>query len=278
MYTEQSVSLKSDFYSRYGQTKGELYFEKVGLPCVVLGSDTHSIMFSLKCGVRAYGRAYGDVLKVLDSESNICDVHFVTNGKGAQILYKADMPDVKGMKETALYTVNKLLINIGSTGRVAKENSNVVICDEYAPQGWCAVKQYDEIKTVPLPLSDHNVLLIRGRKNRLSGNNDALMRFYSGENERIKIARTALKECRTDSFFDMINESQKSIERLLLPPREMISVVRSTWGIDGVSATRICDMGVISFCKKDKTDSVIQRISNECERTLGYRTRIAVVK
>ena len=27
MYTEKSVSLKTDFYSRYGEAEGDLYFE-----------------------------------------------------------------------------------------------------------------------------------------------------------------------------------------------------------------------------------------------------------
>lgn len=278
MYTEKSVSLKSDFYTRYGETKGELYFEKTGIPCVVLDADTHKLMFPLDCSVRAYGRGYGDVLKVMDLDTNICDVHFVENGKGAQVLYSTDIPDICGTKQTILYTVNKLLMRMGSAGRLAKEYKDVALCDEYAQKGWCAVKSYDEMKSVPLPLIDYNVLLIRARKNRKTDNEEALKHFYTGEKERIKQAMSGLKECRMEVLLDAINESQKSIERLLSPSQELTNVVHSTYAIDGIDATRICNCGVISFCKKQRTDSAIKRIKSECERTLGYSVRISVVK
>ena len=278
MYTEKSVSLKNDFYTRYGETKGNLYFEKMGVPCVVLDADTHKLMFPLDCGVRAYARGYGDVLKVMDTDANVCDVHFVENGKGAQVLYSMDIPDISGMKQTVLYTVNKLLMRMGSAGRLAKEYTDVALCDEYAPKGWCVAKSYGEIKSVPLPLLDYNILLIRTRKNKITKNEELLGRFYSGEKERIRAAASGLKECRTEVLFDMINESQKSIERLLSPSQELINVVHSTYAVDGVDATRICNCGVICFCKKQKTDSAIARIKSECESMLGTSLRISVVK
>ncbi|MBQ3123920.1 MAG: hypothetical protein IJC09_00655 [Clostridia bacterium] len=278
MYTEKSVSLKSDFYTRYGETKGELYFEKTGIVCVVLDADTHKLMFPLDCCVRAYGRGYGDVLKVMDADTNVCDVHFVDGGKGAQVLYTTDIPDISGAKTTILYTVNKLLMRMGSAGRLAKEYADVALCDEYAQKGWCAVKSYGEVKSVPLPLIDYNVLLIRARKNKITDNEEKLKEFYPGEKERIRMAMAGLKECRTEVLFDAINESQKSIERLLSPSQELISVVHSTYAVDGIDATRISDYGVISFCKKQKTDSAIKRIKSECERALGYPVRISVVK
>ena len=278
MYTEKSVGLKSDFYTRYGETSGNLYFEKTGVPCVLLDADQHKLVFALDCSVRAYGRGYGNVLKVMDTDTNVCDVHFVDGGKGAQILYSADIPDIYGVKETTLYTVNKLLYKMGSAPRLSKEYKDVALCDNHAPKGWCAVKSFSEIKSVPFPFSDYNVLLIRARKNRITEDEELMKRFYAGERERIRVASQALKECRTDVFFDIVNESQKSTERLLAPARDTVSVVHSTYGVDGIDATRICKCGVISFCKKSKTDSAISRIKTECESNLGYSVRISVVK
>lgn len=278
MYSERSVDLKSDFYARFGETTGCLYFEKTGLPCSVLDSATHRILFSLNCGVRAYGRDYGDILKIMDSQSDCCDIHFVDKGKGAQILYHTDIEDAEGVDEAVSYTVNKILYKMGSTGRIKKEYTDLTLCDMYAPQGWCAVKEYDTVKSVPLPLSEYNVLLIKGRRNKISYQEELKKQFDSGELDRVIIAKQGLKECREDVFFDMINESQKSIERLFNPPQDIIKAVRSTYGIDGVYATRICDIGIISFCKRRKTDNVINRIIVESEQLLGYPVRISVVK
>ncbi len=278
MYTEKSVDLKSDFYTRYGETNGSLYFEKTGVPCTLLDAGTHKLVFPLDCCVRAYGRSYGDVLKVMDTDTNVCDVHFVESGKGAQILYSTDIGDIYGAKETVLYTVNKLLFKMGSAGRLQKKYDDVSLCDNHAPKGWCAIKCFDEIKTAPFPFSDYNVLLIRARKSRITESEEILNSFNMGERERIRIALQALKECRTDVLFDMVNESQKSIERLLSPAHEQVSIVHSTYGVDGIDATRICRCGVVSFCKKAKTDSAISRIKTECENNLDYSVRISVVK
>lgn len=278
MYTEKSVSLKNDFYTRYGETTGKLYFEKTGLPCVVLNGDTHKLMFSLDCCVRAYGRGYGDVLKIMDTQSNVCDVHFVAGGKGAQVLYRADIPDVYGMKKTILYTVNKMLVKMGSSGRILEDYKDLYTCDMYASKGWCAVKIHDEAKSVPLPISDYNILLIHPKRFWFRADSDMYNRFNMGERERVKMASDALRACNTDAFFDIINESQKSIERLLLPTRELIKTVHLTYGIDGVDATRICDSGIISFCKRSLTDNVIRCIKIESEKILGTPVRISVVK
>ncbi len=278
MYTEQSIRLKSDFYARYGETKGELYFEKTGLPCTLLDGGTHLLVFSLGCGVRAYGRGYGDILRVLDTESNVCDVHFTEHGKGAQVLYRMDIPNIKGMKDTALYTINKLLLKMGSTGRVENKSSLAAMCDRYAPNGWCAVKEYDEIKSAPLPLSDYNVILIQVRKNGFSCREEDIRQFAECEKSRVEVAAAALRDCRTDVLFEMVNESQKGIERVLLPKEQSICAVRCALQTDGVTAARICDCGIISFCEKSSTDSAIHSIRMACERNLGYSARVSVVK
>ncbi len=278
MYTEKSVELKSDFYARYGETRGRLYFEKVGLPCVMLDGGADKLMFSFDCGVRAYGRCYGDVLRVLNADTNVCDVHFVKNGKGAQILYRTDISDVRGMRETVIYTINKLLYSMGSTGRLKDVGTLTQLCERYAPKGWCAVKENDTIRSAPLPVEDYNILLIRGRKSRLNRDEEMVKQFRAGERERISVAYASLRKCNIETFFDMVNESQKSIERLLMPSMQDIALVRSTYGVDGVYATRICDCGVVSFCNKSKTDSVILRVLTECRSSLGYSVQVSVVK
>lgn len=278
MYTEQSVKLKSDFYARYGETTGELYFEKTGLPCTILDGGRDKMMFSFECGVRAYARAYGDVLRVIDDRSNVCDVHFTEHGKGAQILYRMDVPDIKGMKETALYTINKLLWKMNRTGREEGIYPDWAICDRYAPKGWCAVKQNDEIKSVPLPVADCNTILVQIRKNGFMCSGEDRKYFEEGERRRISAAASSLKECRTDVFFDMVSESQRSIERVLMPIKEAVCAVECAENADGVEAVRITDRGIIAFCKKSMTDSAVHFIHMACEKNLGYGVRISVVK
>lgn len=278
MYTERSVNLKSDFYKRYGEASGRLYFEKTGLPCVVLDGGENKMMFSLNCGVRAYGRAYGDVLRVLNADTNVCDVHFVKNGKGAQILYKTDIADLQGVRNTAIYTINNLLYKMGSTGRIENDTSLESICDRYAPFGWCGVKLNGNFYSVPLPLFDYNVLLIQPRKTRITSKSEMLDRFRCSENDRINGAYMALKSYKIDTFFEILNESEKSAEMLLALSDEIVCAVHATYGIEGIAATRVCEYGIISFCGKEKTDNAILRIQNECKRNLGYSVRIAVVK
>ena len=278
MYTKKSVNLKSDFYSRYGEASGKLCFERTGLPCTILDGGTSQLVFSLDCGVRAYGRQYGDVLRVLNSDTNVCDVHFVKNGKGAQILYKMDITDLCGMRQTAIYTINKLLYKIGSTGRLEVREGIESVCERYAPKGWCAVKLNGDIKSAPMPLYDYNVLLIQMRKTKTVGKSEMLNQFRCSEYDRISAAYTALKKCKIDTFFDIVNESEKSVELLLSLSDEALGAVHATYGIEGISATRACECGIISFCKKEKTDNAILRIFNECKSSLGYSVRISVVK
>ena len=277
MYTEKSVILKSDFYCRYGQASGKLWFERTGLPCVIMESKTHMLAFSLDCGVRAYGRGYGDVLRVLNAESSVCDVHFVESGKGAQILYRTDIADIKGMREVEDYTINKLLYKMGSTGRVGKDTALVGLCDEYAPNGWCLVKEYDSVQSLPLPIKKYNVLLIRPRKSRLSSDKDGLERFCNTETQRIKAAASALGECREDIFFEIINESQKSVE-ITFSLSSAVKCALDAAMENGALASRLCDIGIIAFCRRCDTDSIARAVRVAFEREIGYRPSISVVK
>ena len=278
MYTEKSVDLKRDFYARYGKTSGRLFFKKVGLPCTIFDGGKNSLMLTLDCGVRVYGRQCGDVLKVLNCDTNVCDVHFVKNGRGAQILYSVDIPDVKGMKDTVLYAINAVLREMGSTGRLIGEYDTVALCEKYAPYGWCAVKEGDTAKSIPMPLGEYNIILMRTRKNRLVAPAELTDRFHISEYERIKASVTGLKECRTDAFFDMVNESQNSVERLLSPSEELMQGINAVRSADGVCASKICNRGIIAFCEKDRTDSAIIRINNEYKSAMGYSPNLAVVK
>lgn len=277
MYTEKSVELKSDFYSRYGENCGRVFFERTGLPCMILGGEEY-MAFTFDCGVRAYGREYGDILRIMDSDSNICDVHFVKDGKGAQILYKRDMANITEMSSTVTYTVNKLLRIMGCKERLAWCDGIEAVCDRYGTSGWCAVKIDGEFKSVPLPLGGYNVILIRTRKRRLASKGGAVELFQREERERIKQACSGLKECRVNTFFDMVNLSQMAVERMLNPSCELVATVRSAQEADGVSAVKICGLGVVAFCERSKTDSAVHAIVNECSRRLGYTVRVAVVK
>ena len=277
MYTEKSVILKADFYCRYGETSGKLWFERTGLPCTLLESQTHMLAFSLDCGVRAYGRGYGDVMRVLNADSSVCDGHFVENGKGAQILYRTDISDIKGMREVEDYTINKLLYNMGSSGRVGGDTSLVGMCDKYAPNGWCLVKENDSAHSLPLPISRYNVLLIRVRKTRFTSDKAGLIQFSASETKRIKAAAAALKECREEVLFEMINESQASIERTFSPPPASVCAAAAAME-SGALAARICDIGIIAFSYKSDTDSIARAVHTQFEREIGYRPAISVVK
>jgi hypothetical protein len=250
----------------------------VGLPCTIFDGGKNSLMLTLDCGVRVYGRQCGAVLRVLNCDTNVCDVHFVKNGRGAQILYSVDIPDVKGMKDTVLYAINAVLREMGSTGRLIGEYDTVALCEKYAPYGWCAVKEGDTAKSIPMPLGEYNIILMRTRKNRLVAPAELTDRFHISEYERIKASVTGLKECRTDTFFDMVNESQNSVERLLSPSEELMQGINAVRSADGVCASKICGCGIIAFCEKDRTDSAIIHINNEYKSAMGYSLNLAVVK
>lgn len=277
MYTEKSVGLKSDFYCRYGDGGGVLYFERTGLPCKIMEGNGGYMAFSLDCGVRAYGRRGGDMLKILNSDTNVCEARFVKGGKGTQILYKTDLPNVSEMRETVRYTIAKLLKKMGSTGITPSRELLVGVCDEFAPNGWCAVNERGNTARVPLPLFDCNVILVRPRRGRFFGS-DGIMRFRESEDRRITAAAAALRECRTEVFFEMVNESQTSLERILLPSERLLNVANAVRDTEGVFAARICDIGVVAFCKKELTDNVVNAVNRSCRRSLGYTLPIAVVK
>lgn len=277
MYSEKSVGLKSDFYSRYGETLGELYFERTGVPCVLLASDTHMLAFSLGCGVRAYGRKYGDVLKVMSADSDICDVRFVNNGRGAQILYSADIPELRGVRETTVYTLEKLLRRMNAM--TGYSSGIAAMCDQYGSGGWCAYSAYDEVKSVPLPLQDYNVIIIRTNKShRIRAAADLLERFNSAETKRIAAAADALHRCREDVLFSMMNESLRSMQHLFSLPSAAVYAADIALATDGVKAVRISEQGVICIIDKNATNAAAKMISNEFSYNVGCSAGIMVVK
>lgn len=277
MYTEKSVELKSDFYSRYGEAAGQLYFERAGIPCVLMDSGTHMLAFALGCGVRAYGRSCGDVLRIINADSDECDVRFAPNGCGAQILYKQDIRNISGARETAEYTVEKLLRKMRRIRR-GEPGGLTDICDRYGSGGWCAYAEHGAIHQVPLPLLHKNVILIRAGRRKRINESEALSRFCAAETERIAAAVEGLKKCRIEVLFEMLNESERSVERLLSPPRQSVCAARAAMETDGVLAARICDIGVVCITEEEKTDSVIHTVSGEYERRAGYPAGIIVVK
>lgn len=278
MYTQSSVDLKADFYCRYGETRGKLVFERTAMPCVALDSGGDFLAFGLKCGIRAYGRGYGDVLRIIDSDSDICKVSRAPKGMGAQILYKADMAEVNGSDGMVAYTVNKLLAAMNIDERVSGSEGIYAVCDVYAPKGWCAVKRGGEIKSVPFPIGGYNVILIRTVKKRFNCGEDARAGFCESEFRRINEAAEVLSLCREDLFFEILNESQASAERLLCPAEEQVLAKNAAMSAPGVAAAKICNIGIAAFCEKDKTDAAVHMIRTEGLRTLGYPLNIAVVK
>lgn len=278
MYTEKSVELKSDFYSRYGSTGGTLYFERVGLPCVIMRGTTRTLAFAAECGVRAYGRKCGDVLRVIDSDSNVCDVHFKGSGNGAQIIYKMDIPGMKNSDRTAEYTVNKLMSRMG----IKSDNfrgGDAWLCDMYGSGGWCAVMEHGMAQSVPLPLSDYNVMIVRVRKNggRRADPKSADC-FLDGEDRRIEAAVEGLKSCKTNVLIDMINESERAAELLLPLGSQARAAVEAARCADGVEAARICGMGVMCILKKEMTDIAAHIIREDFEKRAGCCVGIAVIK
>ena len=279
MYTEKSAALKNDFYSRYGEMSGELYFERIGLPCVLLEGTERKLAFALGCGIRAYGRRMGDVLRILDADSDTCRVHFMQNGMGAQILYKADIADLKNMDMLRSYTIEKLLRRMGILTEMTDNQSDEALCDNYGSRGWCMMKCEGGVRQLPFPLNDYNVLLIRTqKKGGIIHDKDLTARFRAGENERIGAAADGLKKCRIDVLFDMVNESQRAIERLLKPKTHAVYAACIAAETDGVAAARISNAGVVCFVKKENTDSAAHMISVEYEKQLGFAPGIIVVK
>ena len=277
MYTEKSADLKNDFYSRYGEAPGTLYFERAGLPCVLLDCGTHTLAFAMGCGVRAYGRQCGDVLRIINADSDECDVNFAPQGRGAQILYKTDMPGMAVSREAEEYVIMKLLCDMRRL-RPRMGGTLTELCDLYGSGGWCAYVTCGIPRQLPLPLLHKRVLLIRTERPRKAADKKALARFSDGERMRIVVAAQALKKCREDVLFDMINESQHSAE-LLFSFRELpLAAVRAARGTDGVCAARITDTGVVAIVEEDKTDSAIRAISAAYKEAAGRSAGISVVK
>lgn len=277
MYSEKSVEMKSDFYSRYGCASGHLFFERAGLPCVLMKSETHMLAFSFKCGIRACGRKYGDVIKILDTNSNVCDISFVKSGTGAQILYCKDMDGLIKTDETTSYVIDKLLVRMGLDRKYDTYNTLSEICDVYGSSGWCAYSNHGNISQIPLPLSKYNVILIKTPKNsRYKSDKELSNLFNNSETERIEKAVTALKVCEEERFFNLLNQSQADIEKFMSPPKIALKAVKAAQDADAL-AVRICNHGVVCITPKNKTDCVIHRISVEFERVVGYSATIAVV-
>ena len=280
MYTERSVELKSDFYSRYGSASGVLYFERVGLPFMLMRGGSRMLAFAADCGVRAYGRRCGDVLRILNSDSNVCDVHFRGSGEGAQILYKTDVSGFGREEETVDYTVDKLLVRMGLRENVSASNKRAAaLCDEYGSHGWCAYLGPGGAKSLPLPLTDHNVIIVRVRKNggkRVE--EECLECFEEGEDRRIEAAAAGLKDCRPEILFDMMNESERAAEKLLAVSAQARYAAGIAINTDGVRAARVCEAGILCITDKGKTDSVAHIIREEFGRQAGYYAGIVVIK
>lgn len=278
MYTEKSVELKTDFYSRYGEADGELYFERVGVPCVLMDSGTHALAFALGCGVRAYGRKCGNAIRILNDRTNVSDVHFIKDGCGAQILYSADVPAMPETRESAAYAIEKLLRRMGVAKSGKSFGGLAAICDRYGSGGWCAYASYDELKEIPMPMKGYNVILIRiPQKKHARIDRDDLKQFCFNETRRINAAAEGLKKCRMEVLFDMLNESEAEQECLIPMSENAVSAVRIAMETDGVCAARVCDIGVVCFCKSDMTDSSVHIISNEYSRAIGFAAGIMVV-
>lgn len=279
MYTEKSAELKTDFYVRYGETAGHIIFEKTGIPCILMESDERCLAFAFDCGIRAYGRKYGDVLKVMNSRSNICDVRFVDGGRGAQILYTADDESIRYTDEAIRYTVMKILRRLQCTSGKPISGGMAEICDIYGRGGWCAYINMERADSVPLPLIDYNVMLIRTRNKRLKLKHDNLSEIFNrSETERIDAAAEGLKKCRMDVLFDMINESTKSQRMMLNLPWDITETIDIAYSAEGVAAVKICSQGVICFTEKSYTDTAAAAVSYEFEKNIGYSAGIVVVK
>lgn len=275
MYSERSAELKSDFYTRYGEAAGRLYFERVGLPCVLMESPENMLAFALDCGVRAYGRATGDVLRIIDTATNECHVSFAPGGTGAQIIYRRDADGVRGMKETEEYTLRKLLCAMRGS-RTGGTPALAELCDRYGAGGWCAWAEGSAVRQVPLPLAHINALLLRtGQKRRARGEE---ARFFSGEAERIRAAAAGLRQCRVEVLFEMLNESEKAYERLFEVSERELCAVGAAMQTDGVLAARISRAGVLCFTRADMTDNAVHAISAEYERAFGTAAGVLVVK
>ena len=277
MYTEKSIELKSDFYCRYGSASGHMYFERTGTPCVLMRGSAHMIAFAFKSGVRACGRKYGDVIKILDTRSNVSDISFAQNGLGAQILYETDIEDMRKNKETAEYTIDKLLKRMEIGEKYNTSGSLADICDNYGSRGWCAYHSYGETVSVPFPLGGYNVIVIRTQKNgRLFCGGSEAESFEKNETKRIVTAAEALRACREDILFNMLNRSERDIEAFMAPSAQAVKAVRAAMEA-GACAARICDPGIVCITEKSKTDSAVHAIAESFERAVGYAAGISVV-
>lgn len=279
MYTKKSIGLKSDFYARFGEAPGELCFERIGVPCVVMDSGKSALAFALGCGVRAYGRQCGDIIKILNDRASVCDVSRAKDGRGAQILYSEDAPGLPCSDDAAAFAAAKLLCRMGIAAVSGALSGAAAVCDRYGSGGRCAYAAENGVESLPLPLSDFNVLLIRTRRRGTRAvPRSAARRWCAEEEERTAAAAEGLRRRRLDVFFDMLNESERSREYLLEPPDTVLAAARAAMNAGGARAARICRLGVVCFVEKGSADSAIRAIAGDYERQTGFSAAVLTVK
>lgn len=176
--------------------------------------------------------------------------------------------------------------------------------------GWCSYIDTNKSGHLPLPLGSMYIILARGRKrgNTLAKNNikrefEALKRIHpivftysdideymtdsdnfrylkhiAGENKRIEQACKELRYCQISKFAEIVNESQKSIERHLHPSDEQTALAHYFRECSGCLCARAWENSVYAIVESKLADYIIKKIRDSFTDKFGYPPQLAVTK
>lgn len=176
-------------------------------------------------------------------------------------------------------------------------------------KGWCTLTQGTESKNLPLPLTGYRLLSVQtnakhsGRrtsavektfdilrriyphvtamddlsfdmldyaKSHLKHTEMNYMRHIISENERINATEACLKACRIREFADIINSSQRSIERLWGCCDEHSFLIDTILEANSCLCARQWKNGIIAIVSEESLDNTINILRRSFNAAYGY--------
>lgn len=178
-----------------------------------------------------------------------------------------------------------------------------------AKKGWCTLTQGTDSKNLPLPLTGYRLLAVQTNakytarrtaavekafsalrkiyphvtsmddlsfdmldyaKSHIKHTEMNYMRHILSENERINAAKTRLKACRIEEFADIVNSSQRSIERLWGCCDEHSFLAASVLEASGCLCARQWKNGIIAIISEESLDNTINILRRSFSSNYGY--------
>lgn len=178
-----------------------------------------------------------------------------------------------------------------------------------AKKGWCTLVKDAQTKSLPFPLTGYKLLSVQTNarhdkdrtaaveksfnilhriyphvsnmndltfdmldyaKSSLKAANVGYMRHIISENDRIAAAKSSLKACRINEFAEIMNSSQRSIERLWGCSEEELFLVNTILETNACLCARQWKNGIISIIEEDSIDYIINILRRTFSANFGY--------